>query len=86
MQENLKQLELLVMQLVAKQKELQNQNSSLKQKVRQLEEDSLKLKELEGEIRTLKEWKKNTQTVLRKVATRLDKEIAKAKEKENQII
>ena len=85
MQEKLKELELLVSQLLARQKEGQAQNAALKQRVRILEEQALKLKETERKLKEITDWKKNAQTVLRRVSARLDKEIEKAKEAENKI-
>ena len=86
MQEKLKQLELLTTQVLARQKELQGENSALKARVRTLEDGLDKLKNTEAELRELKEWKKNTQSVLKRLAARLDKEIAKAKEEEEKIV
>ena len=86
MQEKLKELELLVSQLLARQKEAQTQNTALKQRVHVLEEHVEKLKTAETEMRELRDWKKNTQAVLRRVTAKLDKEIAKAKEEENKIV
>ena len=85
MQEKLKELELLASQLLARQKDAQAQNAALKQRVRVLEEGVEKLKKTEAELRALKEWKKNTQTVLRRLAARVDKELEKAKQDENKI-
>lgn len=84
MQEKLKQLELLITQTLARQKELAGENTSLKNKVRALEEDKQKLKEVQAQLRELKEWKKNTQTVLRRLAARVDKELEKAQQ-ENKL-
>lgn len=86
MQEKLKELELLASQLLARQKDAQAQNAALKQRVRVLEEGVEKLKKTEAELRSLKEWKKNTQAVLRRLATRVDKELEKAKQEENKIV
>ena len=86
MQEKLKELELLVSQLLARQKDAQAQNAALKQRVRTLEEGIEKLKAAETELRALKEWKKNAQTVLRRVSAKLDKEIIRAQEEENKIV
>lgn len=86
MQEKLKELELLVSQLLARQKDAQAQNAALKQRVRTLEDGVEKLKAVETELRALKEWKKNAQTVLRRVSAKLDKEIARAQEEENKIV
>lgn len=86
MQEKLKELELLVSQLLARQKDVQAENASLKQRMRILEDGVEKLKTTEVELRALKEWKKNAQTVLRRLSVKLDKEIAKAREEENKIV
>ncbi|MBR4355737.1 MAG: hypothetical protein IKP96_04135 [Elusimicrobiaceae bacterium] len=86
MQEKLKQLELLVSQLLARQKEVQEENASLKQRMRILEDSVSKLKGAETEMRALREWKKNAQMVLRRIAAKLDKEIIKAKEEANKIV
>ncbi len=86
MQEKLKQLELLVSQVLARQKELQGENNALKAKLRALEEGVEKLKKTESELRSLKDWKRNTQTVLRRLSAKLDKEIEKAKEEEKKIV
>lgn len=86
MQEKLKQLELLVSQVLARQKELATENAGLKQRMRVLEENSLKLKEVEASLKEVKEWKKNAQTVLRRLHARLEKEIDKAQQEENKIV
>ena len=86
MQEKLKQLELLVTQLLARQKETQGENAALKAKVRTLEENVEKLKSTESELRTLREWKRNTQAVLKRLSAKLDKEIAKAQEEAKKIV
>ncbi len=78
MQEKLKQLELLISQTLSRQKELAGENRTLKNKLRVLEADKLQLKDLQTQLRELKEWKKNTQSVLRKLAARVDKELEKA--------
>lgn len=86
MQDKLKQLELLITQTLARQKELTGENATLKNRLRVLEEDRLQLKELQHELRELKEWKKNAQSVLRKVAARIDKELEKAKSSQEKIV
>jgi peptidoglycan hydrolase CwlO-like protein len=86
MQEKLKQLELLVTQALSRQKDLQGENASLKARLRSLEGGVEKLKETETELRSLKEWKRNTQAVLRRLSGRLEKEIAKAQEEEKKIV
>ena len=64
MQEKLKQLELLITQTLARQKELAGENATLKNRLRNLEQSNLELKDLQTQLRELKEWKKNTQSVL----------------------
>ena len=86
MQEKLKQLELLISQLLARQKDLQTENASLKNRLRILEDQVEKFKGADSELRALKEWKKNTQLVLKRLAVKVDKEIIKAKEAENKIV
>lgn len=86
MQDKLKQLELLVTQTLARQKELAGENATLKNRLRVLEEDRLELKEVQQELRELKEWKKNAQSVLRKVSARIDKELEKAAAQRDQIV
>jgi len=86
MQEKLKQLELLITQTLARQKELAGENATLKNRLRVLEDSNLQLKELQIQLRELKEWKKNTQSVLRRLAARVDKELEKAKEEQNKIV
>lgn len=85
MQEKLKQLELLVSQTLARQKAMQSENLALKQRLRSLEDGVEKLKTAEAEMRSLKEWKKNVQNTLRRLVSRIDKEIIKAREEENKI-
>ncbi len=86
MQERLKQLELLVSQVLARQKEVQAENTALKQRLRTLEDSVTKLKSVEAEMRSLREWKKNAQTVLRRLWTKIDKELAKAQEDETKVV
>lgn len=86
MLEKIKQLELAVSKLLVIQKELAEENRSLQQRVRGLEADAGKLKTAETQLKELKEWKKNTQTVLRRLSARLDKEIEKAKADEEKIV
>ncbi len=86
MQEKLKQLELLITQTLARQKELAGENNTLKNRLRNLEQGNQEMKRLQAELRELKEWKKNTQSILRRLAARVDKELEKAKEEQNKIV
>lgn len=86
MQEKIKELELLITQLLARQQQTQSQNAALKNRIRILESTSDKLKSADTEARALREWKKNAQTVLKRVAGKIEKELAKAQEEEKEII
>ncbi|MCI7535838.1 hypothetical protein [Candidatus Avelusimicrobium faecicola] len=83
MQEKLKQLELLVSQVAARQQQTQAQNTALHQKVRQLEENLDKLRTVETEVKTLREWKRTTQQTLKRLLVKVDKEIQKSRQDEN---
>lgn len=83
MQEKLKQLELLVSQVAARQQQTQAQNTALHQKVRQLEENLDKLRTVETEVKTLREWKRTTQQTLKRLLVKVDKEIQKPRQDEN---
>lgn len=83
MQEKLKQLELLVSQVAARQQQTQAQNAALHQKVRQLEENLDKLRTVETEVKTLREWKRTTQQTLKRLLVKVDKEIQKSRQDEN---
>ncbi len=86
MQDKLKQLELLITQTLARQKELTSENVTLKNRLRILEDDRSELKEVQQELRELKEWKKNAQSVLRKVSAKIDKELEKAAAQQEKIV
>lgn len=83
MQEKLKQLELLVSQVAARQQQTQAQNTALHQKVRQLEESLDKLRTVETEVKTLREWKRTAQQTLKRLLVKVDKEIQKSRQDEN---
>ena len=83
MQEKLKQLELLVSQVAARQQQTQAQNTALYQKVRQLEENLDKLRTVETEVKTLREWKRTAQQTLKRLLVKVDKEIQKSRQDEN---
>jgi len=82
MLEKIKQLEVFISQLFARQKDLEERNRLLQQRLRSLESDSLKLKTVETQLKELREWKRNTQTVLRRISSRLEKEIEKVRDEE----
>ena len=86
MQQKLKQLELLITQTLARQKELAGENATLKNRLRNVEQNNLELKNLQTELRELKEWKKNAQSVLRRLAARVDKELEIAAADKDKIV
>ena len=85
-EEKLKQLELLISQTTARVQSLQQQLSAAQQKIRQQEDTIVRLRESENDLKALREWKKNTLSILKKLETRLDKEISKVQQKQDQII
>ena len=78
-----KQLELLVAQTAARLQSLQGDLAAARQKIRAQENVIARLRESENELKALREWKKNTVGVLKKLETRLEKEINKATENSN---
>ena len=85
MQEQLKQLELLVSQAAVRIQTLEGETAALRQKLRQQEETVARLKESESELKALREWKKSTVSTLKKLQTRVEKEITRAQEKRNAL-
>ncbi|HJD19327.1 MAG TPA: hypothetical protein IAB21_02590 [Candidatus Avelusimicrobium excrementipullorum] len=85
MQEQLKQLELLVSQAAARIQTLEGETAALRQKLRQQEETVARLKESESELKALREWKKSTVSTLKKLQARVEKEITRAQEKRNAL-
>lgn len=85
MQEQLKQLELLVSQAAARIQALESETAALRQKLRQQEETVARLKESESELKALREWKKSTVSTLKKLQARVEKEITRAQEKRNAL-
>ena len=85
MQEQLKQLELLVSQAAARIQTLEGEAAALRQKLRQQEETVARLKESESELKALREWKKSTVSTLKKLQARVEKEITRAQDKRNAL-
>ena len=79
-EEKLKQLELLISQTASRLQVLQREVLSARQKIRQQEETIARLRQSEAELKTLREWKRNTVSTLKKLETRIDKELSKSKE------
>ena len=86
LQEKLKQLELLVSQATSRLQSLQTEVASLRQKTRNQEDTILRLKENDSELKSLREWKKNTVISLKRLEARIDKEILRAQEEEKEIL
>lgn len=84
-EEKLKQLELLISQTASRMQILQRELSATRQKVRQQEDTILRLRQNETELKALREWKKNTVAILKKLETRLDKELTKIAEKQQPL-
>ncbi len=85
-EEKLKQLELLIGQTASRLQTLQREVLAARQKIRQQEETIARLRQNETELKTLREWKRTTVSALKKLETRLDKEIAKASEQNNELV
>lgn len=85
MPDKIQELENLVEQVLARQKTLQAQNKKLASRIRVLEETADQLKQTETELKGLREWKKNAQTVLRRLAGKIDKEIQKHQKQQDKI-
>lgn len=85
MQEKLKQLELLINQTAQRLQKTQEQLLAARQKIRTQEDTISRLRESEAELKNLREWKKNTVSTLKKLETRIDKELAKVQKQQQQI-
>ena len=85
MQAKLKQLELLINQTAQRLQKTQEQLLAARQKIRTQEDTISRLRESEAELKNLREWKKNTVSTLKKLETRIDKELAKAQKQQQQI-
>lgn len=85
MPDKIQELENLVEQVLARQKTLQAQNKKLAGRIRVLEGTADQLKQTETELKDLREWKKNAQNVLRRLAGKIDKEIQKHQKQQDKI-
>ncbi len=84
-EDKFKQLELLVSQTANRLHAMQDELNVSRQKIRAQENIIARLKENETELKALRDWKKNTVNVLRKLETRIDKEINKSAENQNEL-
>lgn len=84
-EDKFKQLELLVSQTTNRLHNLQDELGAARQKIRAQENIILRLRESESELKNLREWKKNTVNILKKLETRIEKEINKSTEDQNEL-
>lgn len=82
MQEKFKQLELLVNQATQRLQKVQQELAAAHQKIRTQEDTIARLRESEAELKNLREWKKTTVSTLKKLETRIDRELAKAQKQQ----
>ena len=75
MQEKIIQLELLVSQAAQRLANLERENAALKNRVRTVEGQNERLRKIEEEIRTLRDWKRDTLAQLKKLHGKIGKEI-----------
>lgn len=85
MQEKLKQLELLVTQASLRLQKMQGELDAARQKIRTQEDTIIRLRESEAELKNLREWKRTTVSTLKKLETRIDKELAKVQKQQERI-
>lgn len=77
MQEKIKHLELLVNATLERLEKAYKDTSSLKNRVKYLEASIVKLSQANVELKELKEWKKDTKLKLKKVYSKVNKELEK---------
>ena len=85
MQEKFKQLELLVNQAAQRLQQTQRELAAARQKIRTQEDQIARLRESENELKALREWKRTTVSTLKKLETRIDKELAKAQRQQESL-
>ncbi len=82
-EEKLKQLELLIAQASTRLQTAKRELVAARQKIRQQEETISRLRQSEADLKALREWKRNTISTLRKLETKIDKELAKVNESQS---
>ncbi|WP_424245192.1 chromosome segregation ATPase [Elusimicrobium posterum] len=75
MQEKIRQLEVLVGQVTSKLEMLERENGTLKNRLRTLDGHVERLRAVEEEARSLRDWKKDTISQLKKLQTKIEKEL-----------
>ena len=75
MNEKIAQLEALAGQISLRLKHAEEQNYTLKNRLRVLESQVGRLRDIEAEAKTLRDWKRDTTGVLKRLAAKIEKEI-----------
>ncbi len=75
MKEKIAQLEVLLDQLTLRLKNAEESNSTLKNRVRVLEATAERLRDIEADAKALRDWKKDTTAQLKRIASKIEKEI-----------
>jgi translation initiation factor 2B subunit (eIF-2B alpha/beta/delta family) len=78
--DKLKELENLITRVTARLAKAEEENYSLKTRLRNMENSLERLRRIEDDARNLKDWKKTAQSELKKLAAKIEKEIQKAQE------
>ena len=84
-EDKFKQLELLISQTANRLRGLQGELDAARQKIRTQENLIARLRQNETELKNLREWKRNTVNVLRKLESRIEREINKSAEHQNEL-
>ena len=75
MEDKISQLTALVAQATIRLQSLEAENSALKNRLRAVEGQSAKLRGVDEEVRALREWKRDTVARLKKLHTRIEREL-----------
>ena len=75
MSEKTGQLEALVNQIALRLKNAEEQNFTLKNRLRVLESQVERLRDSEAEAKNLRDWKRDTTAVLKRLSAKIEKEI-----------
>ncbi|MDR0292508.1 MAG: hypothetical protein LBI01_07160 [Elusimicrobium sp.] len=75
MEDKISQLQTLVQQATQKLQSFEAENSTLKNRLRAVENQIERLRGAEGELRALRDWKRETLAQLKKLHARIEKEL-----------
>lgn len=75
MEDNYKQLSLLIDKITTRLSEVEKENSKLHTRIQELESSLSVLKSTQEKVVALKEWKDTTINILKKLYTKIDKEV-----------